>query len=89
MNAAQNFEVPKAVGGEVPSIYQALDVTLSFAASLTQVTIRGAEVDVINNQLPPLTLANTNRVTGEVGGGKKSFVVTRSSGIAQVKRSLN
>jgi len=88
VNAAENFEISKSVGCEMSRIHQALNVALSFAASFTQVSFRAAEVDVINDELPALVLANTNRVVGEHRGGEKSFVVARNR-IAQVGRSAD
>lgn len=88
MNAAEDFEISKSVGCEMPRIHQALDVAFSFAASFTQISFRAAEVDVINYELPALVLTNTNRVIGEHRGGEKSFVVARNR-IAQVGRSAD
>ncbi|MGJ7547656.1 hypothetical protein [Pseudomonas sp. SMN11] len=88
MNAAEDFEISKSVGCEMPRIHQALDVAFSFAASFTQVSFRTAEVDVINDELPALVLTNTDRIVGEHWGGEESFVVARNR-IAQVVRSAD
>lgn len=88
VNAAQDFVIPDAVVGKVTSIYKPSNVAFGFAPSFTQITFRCAAVNVINDQLPALTLASTNRVVGEVGSSEKSFVVARNRWIAQVQRSL-
>lgn len=87
VNATQDFVIPDSVVGEVSSIYQSSNVVFSFASCFTQITYRSAVVDVINDQLPALTLPDTDRDCGEDGSVQKSFVVANNRWIAQVGRS--
>lgn len=88
MNATQDCVIPDTVVGEVSSIYKSSNVAFSFAPSFTQIIYRGAVVDVMNDQLPALTLPATDGVGGEDRSFQKSFVVARNRWIAQVGRSL-
>jgi len=88
VDATQDFVIPDSVVGEMSSIYKSSNVAFGFASSFTQIIYRGAVVDVINDQLPALTLPATDGVGGEDRSFQKSFVVARNRWIAQVGRSL-
>ena len=86
MDATQYFVIPDSVVGEVPSIYQSSNVAFSFALCFTQIIYRAAVVDVINDQLPALTLPATDGIGREDRSFQKIFVVARNGWIAQVGR---
>lgn len=89
MDTTQDFVITNAVVGEMTGINQTTNVAFGFAPGFAQFTFRCAAADVINDQLPALTLASTNRVVGEVGSSEKNFVVASNRWIAQLQRSLN
>ncbi|AOX08771.1 hypothetical protein Q5O_10340 [Pseudomonas putida JB] len=70
-------------------INQATNVALGFASGFAQFSFRCAAVNVINDELPALTLASTNRVFREVRSSEKNVVVASNRWIAQLQRSSN
>lgn len=84
VDTTQDFVITNPVVGEMTGIYQPSDVTFCFAPSFAQITFRCAALNIIDDQLPALTLASTDRVVGEVGSSEKNFVVASNRWIAQL-----
>lgn len=89
VNATQDFVITNSVVGEMTGINQTSNVAFGFAPGFAQITFRCAAVNVINDQLPALTLASTNRVFREIRSSEKNFIVASNRWISQSQRSLN